>query len=370
LTGLAHMRAALSLAERGLGQVAPNPAVGCVLVSPDGQIVGRGWTQKGGRPHAETEALRRAGPRAKGATAYVTLEPCSHHGKTPPCADALIEAGIARAVVALEDSDPRVAGRGIERLRAAGIPVDVGLCADEARRLNEGFFLKVEQGRPLVTVKLASSLDGNIATHTGDSKWITGPEARRRAHLLRATHDAILVGSNTALSDDPELTCRLPGLAERSPIRIVADGRLRLPLTSRLVATASQVPTWLCTRQGNDPARLDAYRDLGLEVIELPAEGDNPLDVVALMQALGARGVTRLLVEGGGAVIAALLQHDLIDRLVWFRAGLALGGDGVPAIAGLGLERVADAPKFMRTDALAVGSDMMECFARNPIPRA
>lgn len=363
------MRAALSLAERGLGQVAPNPAVGCVLVAPDGQIVGRGWTQKGGRPHAETEALRRAGSLAKGATAYVTLEPCSHHGKTPPCADVLVEAGIARAVVALEDSDPRVAGRGIARLREAGIPVDVGLCADEARRLNEGFFLKVEQGRPLVTVKLASSLDGNIATHTGDSKWITGPEARRHGHLLRAGHDAILVGSNTALSDDPELTCRLPGLADRSPIRIVADGRLRLPLTSRLVAMAAKVPTWLCTREGNDPARLDAYRDLGLEVIELPAEGDNPLDVAALMQTLGARGVTRLLVEGGGAVIAALLQHDLIDRLVWFRAGLAIGGDGVPAIGGLGLERVADAAKFTRTDVVPVGADMMECYARNPRPR-
>lgn len=370
MTDLVHMRAALSLAERGLGQVAPNPAVGCVLVSPDGHVVGRGWTQPGGRPHAETEALRRAGPMAKGATAYVTLEPCSHHGKTPPCADALVEAGIARAVVALEDSDPRVSGRGIERLRDAGIAVEVGLCAEEARRLNEGFFLKVEQGRPLVTVKLASSLDGNIATHGGDSKWITGPEARRHAHLLRATHDAILVGSNTALADDPELTCRLPGLADRSPIRIVADGRLRLPLTSRLVATASEVPTWLCTREGNDPDRLDAYRDLGLEVIELPGDGDNPLDVSAMMQALGARGVTRLLVEGGGAVIAALLQHDLIDRLVWFRAGLAIGGDGVPAIGGLGLQRVVDAPGFLRMEAMPVGADMMECYARNPIPRA
>lgn len=369
MTGLAHMRAALVLAARGLGQVAPNPAVGCVLVSPDGHVVGRGWTQKDGRPHAESEALHRAGPLARGATAYVTLEPCSHHGKTPPCADALVEAGIARAVVALEDCDPRVAGRGIARLREAGIPVDAGLCADEARRLNEGFFLKVEQGRPLVTAKLASSLDGNIATHTGDSKWITGPEARRHGHLLRAQHDAILVGSNTALADDPELTSRLPGLAGRTPIRIVADGRLRLPLTSRLVATAAEVPTWLCTREGNDPARLNAYRDLGLEVIELPAEGDNPLDMVALLQVLGARGVTRLLAEGGGAVIAALLQHDLIDRLVWFRAGLAIGGDGVPAIGGLGLERVADAPRFVRTEFLAVGPDVMECYTRNPIPR-
>ena len=183
-------------------------------------------------------------------------------------------------------------------------------------------------------------------------------------------HPLWFVTSNTALADDPELTCRLPGLADRSPIRIVADGRLRLPLTSRLVATASEVPTWLCTREGNDPDRLDAYRDLGLEVIELPGDGDNPLDVSAMMQALGARGVTRLLVEGGGAVIAALLQHDLIDRLVWFRAGLVIGGDGVPAIGGLGLQRVADAPGFLRMEAMPVGADMMECYARNPIPRA
>ena len=364
---MVHMRTALCLAARGLGQVAPNPAVGCILVASDGRIVGRGWTQPGGRPHAETEALRRAGPLARDATAYVTLEPCSHHGKTPPCADALVQAGIARAVVALKDSDPRVAGRGIARLRAAGIAVDVGLCAEEARYLNEGFFLKVERGRPLVTVKIASSLDGDIASHSGDSKWITGTEARRHAHLLRATHDAILVGSNTALADDPELTCRLPGLAGRSPIRIVAEGRLRLPLTSRLVATATHIPTWLCTRSGNDPARLDAFRDLGLEVIELPGDGDSPLDMAALLTALGARGITRLLVEGGGTINAALLRHDLIDRLVWFRAGLLLGGDGLPAVGGLGLDRVADAPRFMRLETIPIGSDSMEIYARNPI---
>src|SRR5580700_4659831 len=230
---LGHMRTALGLARRGLGNTWPNPAVGCVIVK-DGRVVGRGWTQKGGRPHAETEALARAGKGAKGATAYVSLEPCSHHGKTPPCAEALIAAGVSRVVAAVEDPDPRVSGRGIARLRAAGIAVEAGLCAAEAAELNAGFFCRVAQGRPLVTLKLAASLDGRIATPTGKSRWITGPAARERAHLLRAAHDAVLIGTGTALADDPQLTCRLPGLEARSPVRIVIDRTLRLPATLRL----------------------------------------------------------------------------------------------------------------------------------------
>src|SRR5262249_33263856 len=210
---LAHMRAALGLAARGIGRTWPNPSVGCVLVREDGGsdcVVGRGWTQPGGRPHAETEALARAGEAARGATAYVTLEPCAHTGKTPPCADALIAAGIARAAVAVEDPDPRVSGRGLARLREAGVRVDLGVCAAEANELNAGFFLRVREGRPLVSLKLATSLDGRIATQSGESKWITGEAARRRAHLLRAQHDAIMVGTGTAKADDPELTSPLP----------------------------------------------------------------------------------------------------------------------------------------------------------------
>ena len=217
-TDFAMMRAALGLARRGLGTVWPNPSVGCVLVK-DGHVVGRGWTQRGGRPHGETEALRRAGAAANGATAYVTLEPCSHWGKTPPCADALIAAGLRRVVVALEDPDPRVAGAGIEALRKAGLAVETGLCTAEAAELNAGFLRRIRSGRPLVTLKLATSLDGRIATAAGESRWITGPQSRESAHLLRATHDAILVGTATVLADDPELTCRLPGLANRSPVR-------------------------------------------------------------------------------------------------------------------------------------------------------
>src|SRR5437868_3594593 len=234
-TDLAMMRAALALARRGLGTTWPNPSVGCVIVK-NGHVISRGWTGRGGRPHGETEALRRAGAAAQGATAYVTLEPRSHWGKTPPCSDALIAAWLRRVVIALEDPDPRVAGTGIEALRKAGVAVELGLCAAEAAELNAGFLQRVRFGRPLVTLKLATSLDGRIATAAGESRWITGPPARDRAHLLRATHDAIIVGTATVLADDPQLTCRLPGLADRSPVRIVIDRQLRIPLTARILA--------------------------------------------------------------------------------------------------------------------------------------
>ena len=236
---ISHMHAALTLARRGLGDVWPNPAVGCVLVNGR-RVVGRGWTQFGGRPHAETEALRRAGPVSRGATAYISLEPCDHHGETAPCTEALISSGISRAVIAIEDPDTRVCGRGEARLRAAGIAVDMGVCRAAAAEVNAGFLLRVTEGRPLVTLKVATTLDGRIATGSGDSRWITGDAARIVAHRLRAEHDAVIVGSNTALADDPELTCRLPGMERRSPVRIVLDGRLRVPSTAKLVRTAHQ----------------------------------------------------------------------------------------------------------------------------------
>ena len=218
---LLHMRAALALARRGLGNAWPNPAVGCVLVK-EGRVIGRGWTQPGGRPHAETEALRRAGDAARGATAYVTLEPCSHHGRTPPCCEALAEAGIARVVMAMRDPDPRVNGRGLAMLRGAGIAVEEGLLEAEARALNAGFFRRIQAGMPVVTLKLASTLDGRIATASGESRWITGAAARREVHALRARHDAILVGSGTVLADDPDLTCRIPGMERVPMLRVVA----------------------------------------------------------------------------------------------------------------------------------------------------
>jgi diaminohydroxyphosphoribosylaminopyrimidine deaminase/5-amino-6-(5-phosphoribosylamino)uracil reductase len=360
---LQAMRAALALACRGLGRVWPNPAVGCVIAR-DGRVVGRGWTQPGGRPHAETEALARAGNQSQGATAYVTLEPCCHWGQTPPCADALIAAGLRRVVIAIEDPDPRVAGGGLTRLRAAGLIVEAGLCAAEAAELNAGFLHRVQFGRPQVTLKLATSLDGRIATPSGESRWITGPPARERGHLLRATHDAILVGTGTVVADDPQLTCRLPGLGDNSPVRVALDRRLRIPLGARLVAEARVTPTWVVTLPGADEARQQAMRDAGVVVI--PAEPDpaGRIDLAQALILLGERGLTRLLVEGGGRLAAALLRAGLVDRLVWFHAPVLLGGDAVPAIAELGLDRLADAPAFERVSGGIVGDDVMGTFRR------
>ncbi len=356
-----HMRAALALARRHLGRTWPNPSVGCVVVK-DGTVVGRGWTQRGGRPHAETEALARAGAAARGATAYVTLEPCSHHGKTPPCADALIAAGVARVVVAIEDPDARVSGRGIAALRQAGIALDIGLLAEDAAELNAGFLLRVRAGRPLVTLKAATTLDGRIAVHTGESKWITGPASRAHAHLLRAMHDAIMVGVGTAVADDPELTCRLPGLAAHSPVRIIVDPRLRLPLTARAVRSARETPTWLVTLEGADPARADAFAECGVEVIAVPAAAQGELDIEVLLQALGARGLTRVLVEGGSYLSGAVLRANLVDRIVWFRAPMMMGGDGLPVVVAFGVDTLEQAPRFIRRGIETCGDDIVETY--------
>lgn len=358
------MAVALGLARRGLGRVWPNPSVGCVIVK-DGRVVGRGWTQPGGRPHAETEALRRAGAAARGATVYISLEPCAHHGKTPPCADALIDAGVARAVVAIEDPFRRVAGRGLERMRSAGIDVVTGVGHDAAAALNAGFFMRIGDARPLFTLKTASTLDGRIATHTGESQWITGEPARARGHALRASADAVMVGVGTALADDPRLDCRLPGLADRSPVRIVVDSRARLPLTSRLVRTARETPTWLLTLAGQD-ARHRAFADAGIEVIEVAPDADGNLDLEVGAGALGDRGLTRVLVEGGGRLAAGLLRAGLVDRLVWFRAPRLIGGDGLPATEAFGVDRLDQAPAFRRIAVVALGDDVMETYARIP----
>lgn len=361
---LCRMRAALALARRGLGAAWPNPAVGCVIADA-GRVVGRGWTQPGGRPHAETEALRRAGAGARGAAAYVSLEPCSHWGRTPPCADALILAGVRRVVVAIEDPDPRVAGSGIARLRAAGIAVETGLCAEEAAEINAGFLTRQRLGRPLVTLKLATSLDGRIATRTGASQWITGLPARERGQALRADHDAIMVGTGTVLADDPQLTCRLPGLGQRSPVRVVLDRRLRIPLRARLIAGARQTPTWVLTLASADPARREAFLAAGASLIDADPDPAGRIDLAAALAALGRRGITRLLVEGGAHLAAALLRAGLVDRLAWFHAPLLIGADGTPAIAALGLDTLAGAPGFVPVSIEAVGDDMLTmCRAR------
>lgn len=357
------MQGALSLAKRGLGQVAPNPAVGCLLVR-GGQIVGRGWTQPGGRPHAETVALERAGPRAKGATAYVTLEPCSHHGRTLPCADALIRSGVARCVVACGDSDKRVNGKGLQRLADAGILVETGLCALQARAVNAGFFCLQEKKRPLVTVKIATSLDGRIATKSGHSQWITGPLARRRVQVIRAQQDALLVGSGTAVTDDPRLDVRLQGLKDRSPRRFVMDSRLRLPLTSHLVRTAQEIPSGLITLKGNDRARLAAYKNAGMSILTVGRDQEGLLSLHAALEALGELGITRLMVEGGSHLLGNLFRSDLVDRLIWFQAPRVIGGDALPAVAGFGLERLEDQNLYQEVQSLSIGPDRMICYER------
>lgn len=357
-----HMRTAIGLARRALGTTRPNPAVGCVLVR-DGAVVGRGWTQPGGRPHAETEALRRAGSAATGATAYVSLEPCAHHGETPPCAEALIAAGIARAVIAIPDPDPRVDGGGIALLRAAGVEVETGLCVAEAMDAASGFIKRVTAGRPMVTLKLATTLDGRIATRTGASQWITGETARDFAHGLRASHDAVLVGAGTAATDDPALTCRLPGLGHRSPVRVVIDGRDALPATHNLVAGAGETPTWVLVPPPRLADRRAKYSGHRLEIIEVAADRNGDLDLAQGLQALAERGITRVLVEGGGRVAASLLGRRLVDRLVWFRAPRMIGGDGIPAAGPFGVESLDDAPNFIRIATRTAGDDMMEIYA-------
>ena len=357
------MRAALALARRSLGRTWPNPAVGCVIVR-DGRVIARGRTQEGGRPHAEADAIAHAREPLKGATVYVTLEPCAHHGRTPPCADALVAAGVARVVSALEDPDPRVKGQGHARLKEAGIAVEVGEGAGEAAEINAGFLLRVKEGRPLFHLKLASSLDGRIATASGESKWITGEAARADGQRLRATHDAILVGSGTAVADDPDLTCRLPGLAGRSPVRIVLDSKARLAPTSKLATTARQVPVWLVCTSAAPAAAREVLNEAGVEIVEVSAGGDGRVDVAAAGQALGARGLTRVLVEGGGQVAAAFLKAGLVDRISSYRAGLVLGGDGRSAVGELGFNRLDFAPRFRLVSARSLAGDTLESWAR------
>jgi diaminohydroxyphosphoribosylaminopyrimidine deaminase/5-amino-6-(5-phosphoribosylamino)uracil reductase len=358
LTDVDHMRHALRLAERVLGQTAPNPAVGCIIYSRDGRIVGRGWTGRGGRPHAETIALAQAGSAAEGATAYVTLEPCAHHGNTPPCAEALVQARIARVVAAISDPDPRVNGAGFARLRAAGVEVVTDVLKDDAALLNAGFFLRVREARPFVTLKMATSADGRIASAGGDSHWITGEDARRFGHLLRARHDAALIGVETAIADDPALNCRLPGLEDRSPVRIILDSRLRLPPSSKLAKTATEIPTWVFTvAEGGGE-----LRDRGVEIFNVGRDARGRPDIAAVLRTLAERGLTRLLVEGGAGIHASFVDRGFADRLEIFRAPLLLGAAGHPAIDALAAFSLDEAPRFIRTGTRRLGTDLLESF--------
>ncbi len=355
------MRAALALGRRGLGQTWPNPSVGCVIVL-GGRVVGRGWTQPGGRPHAETEALGRAGAATRGSTVYVTLEPCAHHGKTPPCADALIAAGVARVVIACGDPDPRVSGRGIAALRAAGLDVQIGVLENEAQRDLAGFLGRITRGRPEILLKLATSFDGRIATASGQSRWITGFEARRMVHAMRARYDAVMVGAGTVRSDDPMLNVRGMG-ALRQPVRAVVSRGLDLPRDGRLALSARDVPLWLIHGEQADRGVIAAWQDLGARMIACP-EGPDGLDMTAAIHSLGTAGLTRIFCEGGGALAASLLKADLVDRLAGFTAGLALGSNARAGIGALELERLETAPRFALEEVRAVGADTLGLWRR------
>jgi diaminohydroxyphosphoribosylaminopyrimidine deaminase/5-amino-6-(5-phosphoribosylamino)uracil reductase len=359
---IAHMRSALALARRGVGNTWPNPSVGCVVVK-DGRVVARAVTAPGGRPHAESAALDLAGKAVSGSTVFVTLEPCCHWGRTPPCTDALISARVARVVIATRDPDPRVDGAGIARLRAAGIEVQEGVLREEADEVAAGFRTRIRQGRPLVTLKLASTLDGRIATRAGESRWITGRAARRAAHALRGRHDAVMVGVGTVMADDPALTCRLPGYRPNRLVRVVADSHLRTPLSATLVATAAETPTWMLIRNGADPERRDAFTDLGIRLVEV-AGAEVGVDPTQALWALGDAGLTRVLVEGGAQLAASLLRADLVDRIAWFHAPAVMGADAWPAVQAFGIEQLDAMPRFTRTAQTLLDDDMLSEFTR------
>jgi diaminohydroxyphosphoribosylaminopyrimidine deaminase/5-amino-6-(5-phosphoribosylamino)uracil reductase len=358
------MQLALTLGRRGQGRTWPNPAVGAVVVK-DGAIVGRGWTQPGGRPHAEPEALKRAGEAARGATLYVTLEPCSHIGKSPPCADAIIAAGIARVVSAIEDPNPEVAGQGHAKLRAAGITVDIGLGAAEAARDHAGHFRRVRDGRPHVILKLAVSSDDKIGAAGRKPVAISGEAAKARVHLLRAQCDAILVGIGTVRADDPLLTCRLPGMAARSPVRVVLDRNLRIPGSSRLVHSARETPLWVMTSNLAEARAAMKLGAAGAQVIRVATATTPPgLDLGGVLRALCEKGITRLLVEGGARVASSFVAAGLVDEVWLLRGADPVGADGVAALDALPLTSITQSPSFRVRASESLQNDTLTIYER------
>jgi diaminohydroxyphosphoribosylaminopyrimidine deaminase/5-amino-6-(5-phosphoribosylamino)uracil reductase len=354
------MALALALGRRGLGNTWPNPAVGAVIVK-NGVIVGRGWTQPGGRPHAEVEALKHAKRAAHGATLYATLEPCSHTGKSPPCADAIIKAGIKRVVSAIEDPNPEVAGQGHERLRGKGITVEIGLSADEARRAHAGHITRIQKSRPHVTLKLALSSDNKVGLAGRKPVQLTSEPARDRVFQMRAQSDAILIGIGTVLSDNPALTCRLPGMMERSPVRVVLDAKLRIPLSLSVMATARDTPTWIFTSQKASPIAEDILLQKGAKVFRVD-EQNGRLDVDAVLKVLAEQGITRLMVEGGPTVAASLVAADLVDEAVLLRADKTVGETGIDPLEGMPLSKLTQGMTSRGVEK--IGVDTLETYER------
>jgi diaminohydroxyphosphoribosylaminopyrimidine deaminase/5-amino-6-(5-phosphoribosylamino)uracil reductase len=356
------MALALTLGRRGFGNAWPNPAVGAVVVK-DGVVVGRGWTQPGGRPHAEVEALRRAGEAARGATLYATLEPCSHHGKTPPCVDAIMAAGISRVVSALEDPNPEIAGQGHARLTSQGVAVTTAICADDARRSHAGHIRRVRDGRPHVTLKIAVSADGKAGLAGRKPAAITGEGARERVHLIRAMNDAVITGIGTVLADDPLLNVRLPGLEKRSPVRVILDSALRTPMQSKLATSAPRTLDWVFVEETAKPAHEAELTSLGVEVLRVPGAGGR-LNLTAVLRSLAARGITRVMVEAGPILSAAFLSADLVDEAALFRSPNPLGPDAIDALEGMPLTALTQSAKLRLVGSEQVGVDRLDTFER------
>ena len=352
---IAYMRNALALARTGLGQTWPNPVVACVIVK-NGCIIGRTKTANGGRPHAEDLAIQQAGGNLKDATAYVTLEPCAHEGETPSCARLLIEAGVSKVVIGVLDPDPRTNGNGVAFLKAAGVEAISGILEQEAFELNEGFFLKQLKQRPFITLKTATTLDGKIATSSGQSKWITGEVARTRGHLLRAQHDAIAVGVNTILKDDPDLTCRLNGV-EKSLVRIVFDTNGQLTGGEKIFKDAKNNPVWIVT------ANKD-FNIVGTNILQVSKNKDGHIDIKEALQAITAEGITRLLIEGGATLMSSFISENLFDELYWFRAPSLIGADGLSAVQNLNIALIDDQKKLFLKESMHLGNDQLEIYKR------
>ncbi|KKM12961.1 DeoR faimly transcriptional regulator [Clostridiales bacterium PH28_bin88] len=352
------MRRALELAGKAMGWTSPNPMVGAVIVK-EGRIVGEGYHQRAGTPHAEVHALRRAGEQARGATLYVTLEPCSHYGRTPPCTEAVIRAGITRVVAAMTDPNPLVAGRGLAALREAGIQVEVGLLGHEAARLNEVFVKYITTGLPWVVMKAAMTMDGRIATRTGHSRWVTGEESRLHVHRLRHRYDAIMVGIGTVLADNPLLTTRLPEHEGKQPLRVILDSRLRLPVDARVVRDTSDAGTLVATTERHDPGKKAALEERGVEVAVIPGLGPR-VDLPALMRLLGQRQITGILLEGGSEVNAAALAAGIVDKTLFFIAPKIVGGAGAPGpVGGKGVSTMEKAQRLKDVTVERFGPDLL-----------
>lgn len=360
------MAAALRLGRYNLGQTHPNPAVGCIIVKTEGNdrvVVARGWTAAGGRPHAEREALTAAGAAAKGATAYVTLEPCAHQGRAKPCSEALIAAGVARVVTALEDPDPRTAGQGHAKLKDAGIAVTTSVLAEEAALAHSGHINRVTKGRPHVTLKLAISADGMIGRRAGERMIVTGKGAFDIVQMMRTEFDVVMIGIGTALIDDPRLTVRLPGLEKRSPTRVVLDASARLPLTSPLLQSAIEVPLMIFVGPAAPPANVEALTAAGAQVVSV-ASATGGLDLTEILGRLAKDGYTRVFAEGGSEVASSLVAGDLLDEIVIFRAPVVVGADGVRALGGTALSAIERSPRYRQIDMTTVGEDVMRRYVR------